>query len=139
MFTCKTCGEQAGFTTGAPTQVVFCSCYTDTLIAQRDRLAAENAELRKQVEDWKTGSTHEARYGDEARRELAAANATLDKLSEVFGTDKPLPFCNNCDSYQAEWQDDECISCGGNLDTSSLMLCDIYAILYPTPENENEQ
>ena len=62
---------------------------------------------------------------------IAAANATLDRLSEVFGTDKPLPFCNNCDSYQAEWQDDECISCGGNLDTSSLMLCDIYAILNP--------
>lgn len=52
--------------------------------AERDRLAAENAELRKQVEDWKTGSTHEAHYGDDARRDLAAANATLDKLRDLL-------------------------------------------------------
>ena len=49
----------------------------------------------------------------------------------VFGSSKPLPFCHNCDSYQTEWQDNECLCCGGNLDTSSLMLCEIRAILNP--------
>lgn len=50
MFTCKTCGEQAGFTTGAPTQVVFCSCYTDTLTDERDRLTAERDELKRRLD-----------------------------------------------------------------------------------------
>lgn len=76
MFTCKTCGEQAGFTADWPTRVVFCSCYTNAFTAERDRLAAENAELRKGIMS-----------GDfilSLTKERDAANATLDWLRELM-------------------------------------------------------
>lgn len=48
-----------------------------------EALEAGLAKLEAELEQWKTGSAHEAHFGDEARRDLAAATATLDRLREV--------------------------------------------------------
>lgn len=67
--------------------------------------------MEAELEHWKTGSAYEAHFGDEARRDLAAANATIDRLREVVKT--------GFDNQDIAWR--------------------MYAILYPTPENDNEQ
>jgi hypothetical protein len=55
----------------------------DVLIAERDRLAAENAELREEVKqlDWKR-SENKA-FAVLYRKDLTAANATLDALRDA--------------------------------------------------------
>ena len=70
------------------------------------------AKLEAELEQWKTGSTHEAHFGDEARRDLAAANATLARLREVAFTDGAVLTVDQvADKYFA-----------------------MQAILYPTPD-----
>lgn len=124
----------------------------DTITAERDRLAAENAELRKQVEDWKTGSTHEAHYGDDARRDLAAANATLDKLRDL------LPeggvWCYACNRATVPvWGEEpyehidpkynqmkttfRCSICKRDTHAKDSCVDTLRAILHPQPENES--
>lgn len=73
----------------------------DNLIAERNRLAAENAELKY----WKQGNIRCA-------SQLAAANATLDRLREVVR------------EYDDEWQDWE----PGDL---QRLASAVRAILYP--------
>lgn len=67
--------------------------YTEPLIAERDRLAAENEELRKERDAWQRASTEWSEKcvrtecdRDKLKFELAAANATLDALREAVRT-----------------------------------------------------
>ena len=90
--------------------------------AERDRLAAENAELRARAARWKRIARLEFRkfrdwkeYGEGRRADLTAANATLDALREVF-------------SHECTW--------------GALACPKARAILYPQPaalaeENDN--
>lgn len=78
-------------------------------------LAAENAELRNEVERWKEGTNHEMIMGDSARKRLFAANATLDALREV---------CN-----QNEWDRAQ----------KGDMLSQFRAILWPKPKETNDE
>lgn len=82
-----------------------------TATADRDSLAAENAELRNEVERWKEGTNHEMIMGDSARKRLFAANATLASLREV------VP-----EGEGRSWS----------------MLDAAYNILYPQPKETND-
>lgn len=71
--------------------------YTEPLIAERDRLAAENAELRKQSDEDMEAFLDMARISEDyaaqltqVQSELAAANATLDALREICGPNKTI-------------------------------------------------
>ena len=55
-----------------------------TLTAERDRLAAENAELRKQSDEDMEAFLDMSRIADSYSMQLAAANATLDRLREAW-------------------------------------------------------
>lgn len=79
--------------------------------AERDRLAAENAELRKQCAAFHTEAS-------DHYRAFLAATATLDRLREVVRSDDD------------EWQDWE----PGDL---MRLASAVHAILYPQPENES--
>lgn len=62
----------------------------DTLTAERDRLAAENAELRKCAKGLKRRHNTIAKAYWETCAELTAANATLDALRELCGPNKTI-------------------------------------------------
>lgn len=69
----------------------------DAARTERDRLAAENAELRARAARWKRIARLEFRkfrdwkeYGEGRRADLTAANATLDALRELCGPNKTI-------------------------------------------------
>jgi len=99
--TCENCGrdKQATYICDACCDKL--NAMHRDLLAERNRLAAENAELRY----WKQGNIRCA-------AQLAAANATLDRLREVVR------------EYDDQWQDCE----PGDL---QRLASSVHAILYP--------
>jgi len=94
-------------------------------------LDAENAELRQEIVYWKKSC-----IGNSA--DLAAANATLDRLREVVPSREHWMHCCQCGMIMTPRPTldiQECPNCFAMLQEIPGKLI---AILYPTPENDND-
>lgn len=98
-----------------------------------------NSEIRARLERMKNIANRKRFDGSAGWQDMDWAVEAIETLlareaavKAVFCGSKPLPFCRYCDEYKDQ-TGHECMHCFCALDESSLMLCKIYAILYPQP------
>jgi hypothetical protein len=121
----------------------FMAAHIESLTAERDRLAAENAELRAERDiAIKCYGEYKARIRERSKivdAQRAAANATLDKLREVVP--KGTRWCSDCEKMTLPDADDPdfCAECEGEDVWIRGVLVDIHDVLYPKETtNDND-
>lgn len=163
--TCENCGRDKTATYICDGCCNKLNTASRALIAERDRLAAENAELRESLAEYAhaVGAGHPSPctlgplcpycHIDGIDEQLAAANATLDKLRDL------LPeggvWCYACNRATVPvWGEEpyehidpkynqmkttfRCSICKRDTHAKDSCVDTLRAILHPTPENNNE-
>lgn len=123
------------------------------LASEYAKLEAENATATHQIESLANQCQFqaerlvalEAEANDHCRASLAA-NATLDRLRDVVPEDFSCNWCDKCNKFvnlvsEQDYEDiwTRCENCGSIMYDQSTDAAEfLRAILYPTPENDND-
>lgn len=110
------------------------------LVAERDRLATENAELRELLEIEQATALDAAELSAAWANAASEANATLDALREAVP--EGTKWCTDCDAFTMPATDPEgefCSECEGDGYWNTGFPYAVYAILHLQPKETTDE